>query len=84
MILIFLNLYIFIKKLEAESKEKANVIIIYGLNEGERVAIKGIFWMELTEIMEDTKGAVAILGIRNGRLERRVDDIENVVQVWCK
>lgn len=43
-------------ELEYEIKRKVNITVLYGPNDDEKVAIKGTFWVNTTDIIESLKG----------------------------
>lgn len=70
---------ILVVQFEVEKQEKLNILILYGPNEDEKAANKDKFWEEVTEIVDDIKGKIVILGDLNGRVGKRDERSREVI-----
>lgn len=62
---------IMLLELRMGNKGKMNVLILYGPNEDDKAEVKDRFWGEVTEIMDEIRGDVVILGDLNGRVGKQ-------------
>lgn len=58
-------------EIEPDKENKQNILILYGPNEDATTTTKEEFWENVTEVIEDTKGSIVVLGDLNGRVGKK-------------